>query len=885
MSKVNYTLPDGRVVSIDESEVQGATDAGTTRLESGAGEAEDRAAERSDRIYGGAEGAVASFGQGLGDTLTFGGLGKLESAVGGDSMDQFQRELAAAHPYARGTGELAALLSPTGWLGDTAKAASEFSGMGLASKAGEGVGGGALGRLAEGAVYGGGATVAETNVTGDPLSIEGVVEGAGIGALLNYGMGAAADRLLGAGTKAEGVLAEQAVTDAKVAGAKNLQRTLTLFDRNPESWQGFTDAVGSQLDAQADVYKTALKAQQKLEDFVSGSKFDSALNATEKTINAVSKYWREDATQAAAKAAERAIVATPGDVPLDFAPAELRPTTVDGAPADLTDAEPRTLNERTDVDPRTVNQRADTRVESATSVDTAAPDVTAVNDVAPQATGDAGRPPVSKDMFEKLKDYRARLRRIDQLRTGGFNPGASEATPFGRRDWVRDASVAADPRKAADELRQLNQDLRQNFPTATRRVKLPEIPSAPDMLPPEPPAFKMPNGLRQFARQSPETADKIAALVNSDASAGAAYQKLAADIGVDPAGGIKALHDQLSGWTKSVDDLVDLRAQTKAKEESDGFIGLARRTFKKAAKYSAARMVDVAMGGGWLGAAGRVVAGEGVGAGMSAIEDSAIGGAVLQGKSSIRQKVNDVVAKWSKPAAKVTRALGPVLTNLSVSLAGRPDHEKDPRKLAANRIGELAAVRQTAPDNLFIGLGGMMGHPSDVALKVHQQVLTTIDHLIAVAPKDPGIASKLGKSDWLPLLLEAQEFAARYEAAINPTKAIARVLAGDGTPAAVNTLQAAWPNVLAEAAGELLWHMPSLENADYARCKGYSDLLGSPQSTLQHPLVGLAVQSAFAPTNQQTPPSSPANSSGAPGRPPAVSNPVAGSSVSNLISQ
>lgn len=841
MGKVNVVLPGGKVVSVDEDVANQSSFSSETPQQ----EVERGEQDRRDDAFGGVLGTAAEGLQSFGDTVTFGGLGKAESALGGDDWSEAQQSLAQEHPVARVAGMVAGIMDPVGAVGSAARV-GESVGAAAGSKL--------LGRAIEGGLFGAGAHVADTNVTGDPLTIEGLVEGAGVGALLNMGVGAVADGIMGAGQRAARVAEEAGAIDSKIMESNKFRDTERLFQQNPESWKGYTDAVGSAVDSQQEVYDVAAKAVKKYEDFVgNSSKFDGAMNATEKAINAVSRYWKDDVTADAVA----------GTVAKDRA--GLQPK------FDLSDT------------------NAEMAAERAAHAPPAALDAAASKGVpneipTPAATGGPSKPVVSSEMADRLKELRTRLRRIEQLRSGGYAPGETKMTPWGERNWVKDAKAVASPKQAAEELRKLNQDLRGQFPTASRRVKLADIPAAPpDAMPPQPPEFDIPRDLRHLSRQSPETIQKLANFTAADQSVQLAYQKLANDIGVDAKDGITGLHAKLRGWQKASDDLVAVGRRKEQEATADGFVGMARRSLKKFVKYGASRAADTALGGHWMGALGRVVAGEGVGAGMSAVEDTAIGGALLSGKATVRNKLAETVAQFARPTAAATRRLGPVLSNLSKSFpSGKVDREKDPRKLAANRIRELAAAQQTAPDNMFTALQGMMGHPSNVALKVHQFIAAALGHLVTTMPKDPGTATHMFGSDWLPSLSDTYALAHRLEAVTQPLTAVARSLAGDGHPAATQTLQTVWPNVMGEAAGELAWNAPKMNGATYQQAAGPSQTFGAPLTGLQNPVISSIIQSMYAPPPQGPAPRS-SGTGGPTGRPPAVSNPVAGSSVSALL--
>lgn len=224
MSKlVNVVLPGGRVVSVPEevaNKISGNDVAHTETLpEAGARETQDINTERSSGVVEGLKAA----GEGFADAATIGAYGAIRNAIDPNARNSQIR--AQERPGARLAGEATALLAPTGLLGKGAKAAGELLPIsavgGIAGAAGK-----TTGRLAEGAAYGIGGSISHANVTGDPLSIEGIVQDAGIGALLNFGIGKIADGLIGISKKAQ----------ASIAAEEASAKATSVFESTPESY-------------------------------------------------------------------------------------------------------------------------------------------------------------------------------------------------------------------------------------------------------------------------------------------------------------------------------------------------------------------------------------------------------------------------------------------------------------------------------------------------------------------------------------------------------------------------------------------------------------------------------------------------------------------------
>src|SRR6185503_4444152 len=116
-----------------------------------------------------------------------------------------------------------------------------------------GTAGKVAGRLGEGAVYGVTGSVSHANVTGDPLSIESVVTDAGVGALLNYGLGKISDGVVGLSNKAK----------ARIAAETAQEKVINVLDRTPESYNELVTATKSTVQSAKAAQKEWDKAAAK----------------------------------------------------------------------------------------------------------------------------------------------------------------------------------------------------------------------------------------------------------------------------------------------------------------------------------------------------------------------------------------------------------------------------------------------------------------------------------------------------------------------------------------------------------------------------------------------------------------------------------------------
>jgi hypothetical protein len=221
---VNLIRPsDGEVVTVDESKVESLARLGYRPQE--VGEQLERAEGRAEKEYyssgeqqfiTGVEGALSGLTIGASDMFADAEAGqrarynpgtRIATEIGGAILPAiFSGGTTAGASGARAAGSLASLarITPAGQLAYRA------------GNLGKAVGGGLKGAVVaagvEGAVFGGGAEVTRTALSGDPLTVEGVIASAGIGGILGAGAGALAH-----GFGALGARAKQAITAADSA--------------------------------------------------------------------------------------------------------------------------------------------------------------------------------------------------------------------------------------------------------------------------------------------------------------------------------------------------------------------------------------------------------------------------------------------------------------------------------------------------------------------------------------------------------------------------------------------------------------------------------------------------------------------------------------------
>lgn len=256
MGKVNITLPNGRVVAADEEDARAINEAvglgsrTATPVEEVRQREADTAAEIRHKVYGGVLGGIESAAGGVLDTLTLGVGTTALDYISPGTKESYQAAV-AEHPtlntavaiggmFVPGTGEIALARG----VGRTAARA-----VGLGTR---------TARLTEGAVLGAAGTIAHASAVGDDLTTEALLEGSAIGGVLNYGMGALGDRLIGAGQKAgKAVEARRAADTAE-----------DLFSRESPAYNELRDARdGARRAAMADFRDEAL-ASSKYDAYV-----------------------------------------------------------------------------------------------------------------------------------------------------------------------------------------------------------------------------------------------------------------------------------------------------------------------------------------------------------------------------------------------------------------------------------------------------------------------------------------------------------------------------------------------------------------------------------------------------------------------------------------
>lgn len=945
---VNIVTWDGRVVAVPEEDAQAISGAGNARPETdqeqGASALETQRASESSGIGNTIEAGV----EGAADTLTGGIYGKVASAIAPEYGERMQNR-AEHHGTARGIGGLAAILSPAGLFGDAAKAAGEVSAVGLASRAGAAVGesaGQIAGLATEGALFGAGAHVAETNVTGDPLTIEGFVESAGMGGMFNVGAGLVASKILGlTGIAKKGVadVADKAFSENALKETADLGDKLFTSDGNQAAYDAFADAHKAQQAAMEKTNRQILKEAESYTEATQPPAVASTIKDANKALREMQSEILSTAYGKEAMSARNAARAENGAYEKSVTTYERFTSSTTRYPRALQGFQ-KAIDE---VAERYGGGSSDELMAQLQATQQGINNGSSLGQLSGQAAAGAG----PSTMAEEIQGYRDQLSRASKLKSGGYDPEAggrwnpSEADPkdvagsmaelhdlrqklskfshisvpdlpeipvqpgaFSLPKPTGDASDVATLGKAAVDLDQSIARAREAARKGdgagalrelaavgerVRQVKpdlaFPEIPTTPRATV-DFPKVDLPPNLRKFGAMMPETVSKLSNAVTNNPDAATALGRLAQTVGFDastmaPGELVAGLQARMKSYISAQETLDRAAGLAKQDVSANAPKSWLRGMFKEMAASGTGFAAAGLAGGGFVGAA--------VGAGTRAIvrkalggaEDSLLGTALAQGKSTVATKVRGLVAKYGTSVATGVKALGPVTANLSVTLNGEQDHEKDVRKQAVNRINEVLKAGQVANDTLYSLVKPMMGMPFDIAGKMHKFLAMALGYLVATAPKDPGMDSTLLDSQWTPSYAQVDAFARRMEAVFSPMKSLERTLAGDGHPAATEALNTVWPATMASAQEEIAMAGEQLRKLPLTRANGFSQVFAKPISSLSMPQVVLAIQGQYLPqppTGQGQQGSSP--TAGPNGRPPAVSSQVAGSNVSSLIS-
>lgn len=926
MGKTVVVRPDGSKLEVDDADVGTLEKAGYRREQHEELVQRTEAASK-ERFYSSTSERIKTAIEGAGSGITLGLTDVIRREFASEEANRESDARREINPRTHTAGEFAGAVVGTLASGGTGLAAS--TPVGLLERAGTAVRGAVPGRAAglaaEGALYGVGGAVEAANVSGDPLTIEGALEGAGFGAVLNYGFGRVGDVLIGKASKARQAIeaekvAEKAYQEAAVQGAK-------LVDP-PPSWSAFRDTHAGLADsvrAENRVHAREVEQYTKAStpDGVRSlvAQYKAARNEIQARIQATPHAQADKAGRRAATTADRVYTKAQAKVDEFVNSTEKFPQALEDFEEAIND-----FAARKGVDGAgSLEDQLKASLEEMQKNGGKLPDVK------------------NSDDATNVREFKAQLSRAHKLKSGGFRVDGGT--------WVPDESVAPDPMGALRELHDLRTKLTTKY-SKNWAPDLPKIPEKPaDYVTPEltddvvalqrgardldasinqaladlkvdggaslatlragqarlhsipgledlklpaipaPPRPRretieaIPKSLRDFARINEDRARRLAQQVDAHPELASTFDNLMVDLGTPPMGATPG-ERLLSGWAGLRGNLETLERlsmeTTKAsvkKKGPTGWLDMLRSKAKRGFAWGVGRTAST---GGITGSVAQTVVGGAVGYAMGGAEGALITGSIFGAKGAARGKLRALSAKLGTPGRMVTK-LGPVTAYLGASiLTGDEDPETDPRKQSVNRITDALHGQYSAADSMYMAFEPLAGAPGDIMFKFHQHAVNAMNHLAEVAPKDPGIDVTPRGSDWTPDWSEAVKYAHRIEAVVNPLDAIERSISGDGHPAAAETLWVVWPALMQEAAQEVV-AVAATRGLTYEEGSNLSQLFRVPLTGLQDQAVIVALQGQYLPKPEQ--PQSGAGKSKSPGgRPPAVNSPVAGSSVAALIS-
>lgn len=864
--QVNIVLPSGRVVSVDEETAALANSGGITRTESeregvtrNVGETAKTWAEDT-----GVAGSLGAAGYGFFDTLLLGAPSALAAAGGG--FDAKSKALLEEHSGARLAGDAAALIAPTGWLGNSMKAATEAAPLFRATGAIERtLGKGTLKALAaEGAVYGATSYVAQSALSGDQLTIEGALQSMGVGAVINYGLGKITNAIFGKTAEALKLEAEKtAAADAQAAfeAAKTANK------------QALSDARSAATLTKAENTKAISDASQEVDLLTKEAKstakeFNDVLNSAPVT------YSDLIATQ---KATREATIKAQKDAQKQFDETLFSST----SEAKKWDAAKYKYDKQL--------------AEFEDAVQTHKSTVLALHS--------------SNEAVEGFtRSYEELTRRLVPLKKKllekGFPASAAEAELDAIRSKLERAAKAfgrGDAPLAVKEMNKAFQGIKQYAPRSTppsgmiveptlehpgkflggQRPVIPDPATRPQLIANNVP--DLPKTLGDLAALDEKTVARIANSIEDGSPLHDALNRFVDDIGLVPG---KTAAETLAGAHGALKDLTSLKELTageapslltaikqlddlNAKAAADSLAATQRIQGLVAASPTApAAFVPPAttrpsgLFGVLAHVAGRL--------GPAGAAQAAVTGTLLTARASLANSLHDFFLKFGQRVASISEGISPLATYMGTSvLTGKPDGKGDIRELAMRRMEELRQVQGMVNDASFSTFQSMNGMESDVGYKLHAGVVGTIAYLNQMAPKDPGTTMTMGKSHWKPTYAEAFRYASIVEAALQPMTALKRLIAGQGTQEAADTLWTLSPATMQRVSESLLANIDSMQNLTREQTSALSRVFRVPLNGFQLPDTIMSLQSTFLPVPAQgssTPPSK-MPTGGAPGRP------------------
>lgn len=313
-----------------------------------------------------------------------------------------------------------------------------------------------------------------------------------------------------------------------------------------------------------------------------------------------------------------------------------------------------------------------------------------------------------------------------------------------------------------------------------------------------------------------------------------------------------------------------------APRTATGKISSASKFLKNAAKRSAARFGGQAARKAGLGIVGSALAYE---TGGSAT-DMLLGGLIGSTVSGVRLDiVGKITAAARRAAPKLGNTLGkaaPRFGQLGLRIDGELDRE-DPKA----RIEEINTLAPSIRDKAFSAMSDLANdHPEFVKSFIDHSE-KTIAAVQSFLPKDPGLAFDKGKSLWEPDAVEKVQIAKAVSVLHDPVGAAEYLASGVQDMVTLNMFKVIHPALYSHFQAEVALRIPSmLESMSYEEQSYYSYLTGIPlhsSFTSRSMAQTQAIYSAQSQADRERKNTGSKNNNG--GRPPKVEPPTSGQSL------
>lgn len=805
-NETNYVSPTGRVVTVADKDRSLYESLGyspeTIEHEAGREQAVTRKAYY-ERPIEKAQAAVEGVYSGA-------SLGLYDVAMGHDSETARRAEF---NPGTRLAGEIVGgMLGMHLPLGKGITSVTRLPGQSVAAK-------GASAAL-EGAVYGAGQGVAEARLSGDPLTVETVIHGAGAGALLNFGASLAGSALERRAAKAEHSAAEAVKKEERIA---HLESELARHDASEAG------VMGPEHKPHWDNFRTS--AREAADDLLTQAR---DADAAMKTVKESGSF---------VKSAEEGLIKQP---PVASPTAEALKSAKAGGTNWLAKSGNMVESVAKDLTNQTTQAAFDWRRP-------------ALQDVAKVADAEMAR-------AFKTGDVALARKAADAFFSTAQRAGVTIESGLGALgpEGVASALKAVEEAHVYKKVGKTLNELPANFANMTRNQA--------DKLAA---AVERASALSQNGASLKDGADRLMenlGVMHDGTMAERLYQGIESARNARGAKGGKGVTKGPSSNKAAIEkELKELRGdESKETKSKSGRRGLVQRISRFMAAGYGAKALSGSVGGGYLTrAVGAMTGGSLI---NSLMGGEGLLGSVLSAKSRLGARVNANILKWARPTAAALRRGAPAYAAIlrHTALSSDPQDEKaGVQDLAKARIQELDSLIPGLPDHAYSATAWLQDEHPELQAGAQEWMRNAITYMQSVAPKNPGTVVVAGKDRWLPSLLKAKDFADRWMGCFQPVEAGEAYLRGEATHATVQALAACNPGVYSAYRDRMLIELSDpevIKRLDVHQRSKAAMFTGVPLDGLQDPgaVEFFQQQFATAQANSRVPPSA----SGSPGRPP-----------------